>query len=205
MSRPAMALVLTLLVVAGCGSILPERSAQTYYRFDDGTPSPAPRAEPLQRAVVVAPISSNAVGNAYGMVYSRSVGERAYYQYNEWTDRPTLRVAQLLLERLEARHSFTSVARLGSGVSGDVAVNVVVDDVVHDLSAGGAGVGRVSVRVEVVDRRQRRLLGRHIFVETAPAQTTNAAGGAGAINRAVTTFLDKASLWIESVVESPET
>jgi ABC-type uncharacterized transport system auxiliary subunit len=194
--------VVLLVLLSGCGSLLPERSAQTYYRFDDGTPTPARRAQPLAHALVVAPISSNAVGNAYGMLYSRSSGERAYYQYNEWTDRPTLRVAQLLLERIEARQAFTSVARLGSGVSGEVLVNVVVDDVVHDLSGGGAGIGRVSVIVEVVDRRQRRILGRRTFAESAPAQAADAAAAAAAINRAVTTFLDKASTWIESVVET---
>jgi len=191
-----------LVLLAGCGQILPERSAQTYYRFDDGAPKPAPRAAPIPHSVVVAPISSNAVGNAYGMVYSRAGGERAFYQYNEWTDRPTQRVAQLLLQRLETRQAFTSIARLGSGVSGEVLVNIVVDDVVHDLTAGGGGVGRISVRVEVVDRRQRRVMDRRIFVETSPAEAANAAAGAAAINRAVTTFLDEASAWIESVVET---
>src|SRR5439155_17234315 len=88
-------LSLTLLL-AGCGSVLPERGAQSYFRFDDGAPRPSARAQPLARSVVVAPISSNAVGNAYGMLYSRASGERAFYQNNEWTDRPTLRVAQLL-------------------------------------------------------------------------------------------------------------
>ncbi|HTT10818.1 MAG TPA: ABC-type transport auxiliary lipoprotein family protein [Burkholderiaceae bacterium] len=192
----------TLVLLAGCGQILPERSAQSYYRFEDGAPTPAPRAQPIPHAVVVSPISSNAVGNAYGMSFSRASGERAFYQYNEWTDRPTLRVAQLLVQRMEARQAFTSVTRLGSGVSGDVLVNVVVDDVVHDLSAGGGGVGRISVVVEVVDRRQRRLLGRHTFVESAPAAAPDAAAGAAAINRALTAFLDEASAWIESVVET---
>ena len=192
---------IALLLLAGCGSLLPERDAQNYYRFEDGAPSPTPRPQPLARSVIVAPISSNAVGNAYGMTYSRATGERAFYQYNQWTDRPTLRVAQLLMHRLEARHAFASIANIGSGVAGDVLINVVVDDVVHDLSAGGAGDGRISVMVEVVDRRSRRMLGRRTFVETAPAQAPNAAAGAAAINLAVTQFLDHASAWIESTVE----
>jgi cholesterol transport system auxiliary component len=190
-----------LLLLAACGQILPERNAQSYYRFEDGAPNPAPRAQPLPHSVVVAPISSNAVGNAYGMAYSRANGERAFYQYSEWTDRPTLRVAQLLLQRMEARKAFVSIARLGSGISGEVAVNVVVDDVVHDMSGGGSGVGRITVLVEVVDRGQRRMLGQRTFVETAPAESANAAAGAAAINLAITAFLDEASTWIESVVE----
>lgn len=196
-----LALFSLALALAGCGSVLPERGAQSYYRFDDGAPRPAPRAQALPLSVVVAPISSNAVGNAYGMVYSRSNGERAFYQQNDWTDRPTLRVAHLLVDRLEARRAFTSVAQVGSGVTGDVLVNLVVDDVVHDLANGGAGVGRIAVVVEVVDRKERRLLGRRTFVEAAPAREANAAGGAAAINRAVTAFLDAASAWIESVTE----
>jgi ABC-type uncharacterized transport system auxiliary subunit len=203
-TAPRVLFVTVALAAAlgGCGSILPERSAQTYYRFDDATPRPAPRAEPLAHRVLIAPISSNAVGNAYGMLYSREPGERAYYQYNEWTDRPTLRIAQLLLERLDARRAFASVAQVGSGVRGDVLVNLVVDDVVHDLSGGGAGVGRITVALEVVDRRQRRLLGRRTFVESSPAQAANAAGGAAAVNRAVTAFLDAATAWIETVAEA---
>jgi ABC-type uncharacterized transport system auxiliary subunit len=197
-------LLLTALVafVAACGSILPERSAQSYYRFDDTAQQPAPRAKPLARSVVIAPVSSNAVGNAYGMVYSRA-GERAFYQYNQWTDRPTLRVAQLLLQRLEARQAFASIAQVGSGVSGDVLVNIVVDDVVHDLTKGGGGEGKLLVLVEVVDRKERRVMGRRTFAETVPAQAANAAAGAAAINRAVTAFLDKAAAWIELTVETP--
>ncbi len=189
-------------LLAACGSLLPERSAQTYYRLDDATPAPAQRPQPIAHGAVIAPISSNAVGNAYGMLYSRAAGERAYYQYNEWTDRPTLRVAQLLLERLDNRRAFSSVAQIGSGVAGDLLVNVVVDDIVHDLSGGGAGVGRITVSVEVVDRHQRGLLGRRLFVESSPAQTANAAGGAAALNRAVTTFLDSASAWVETIAAS---
>jgi ABC-type uncharacterized transport system auxiliary subunit len=200
-----VALFLATLLAAlatGCGSLLPERSAQTYYRFDDATPSPPPRAQPVLRSLLIAAISSNAVGNAYGMLYSRTPGERAYYQYNEWTDRPTLRIAQLLLERLDARHAFNGVAQMGSGVAGDLLVNVVVDDVVHDLQGGGGGVGRITVALEVVDRRERRLLGRRTFVESSPSQAANAGGGAAAVNRAVTAFLDDASAWIESVAET---
>jgi ABC-type uncharacterized transport system auxiliary subunit len=191
-----------VFLVAGCGSILPERSAQSYYRLDDSAPQPAPRTKPLARSVVIAPVSSNAVGNAYGMVYSRS-GERAFYQYNQWTDRPTLRIAQLLLQRLEARQAFASIAQVGSGVSGDVLVNIVVDDVVHDLTKGGGGEGKLLVMVEVVDRKERRVIGRRTFAETVTAQAANAAAGAAAINRAVTAFLDKASAWIETALDAP--
>jgi ABC-type uncharacterized transport system auxiliary subunit len=136
------------------------------------------------------------------MLYSRAPGERAYYQYNQWTDRPTLRVAQLLLERLDTRRAFTGVAQIGSGVAGDVLLNLVVDDIVHDLSPGGPGVGRITVAVEIVDRRQRRLLGRRTFVESSPAQAANAGEAAAALNRAVTALLDAAAAWIESVVET---
>jgi ABC-type uncharacterized transport system auxiliary subunit len=203
-ARRALLFTPLCVVLGACGSLslLPERTAQTYYRFDDASPHPAPRAQPLAHSIVIAPISSNAVGNAYGMLYSRAPGERAYYQYNEWTDRPTLRVAQLLLERLDARHAFAGVAQVGSGAAGDVLVNVVVDDVVHDLSGGGGGVGRLTVVMEIIDRHERRMLGRRTFVDSSPAQSANAAGGAGAINRALTTFLDAASPWIETIVES---
>jgi cholesterol transport system auxiliary component len=191
--------LLAAALVAACGSILPERGPQSYFRLEAG-PSPAPRERPIARSVVVAAVSTDAVGNAYGLRYSLAPGRSAFYQYSEWTDRPTLRVAQLLLERLSARHAFTSVARFGSGVAGDVRVNVVVDEAIHDLSGGGAGVGRMSFFVEIVDPAHRRLVGRRDFSTTAPARSADAAGGAAAINAALASLLDEAATWTEATV-----
>lgn len=194
--RPVL---LAALCLGACGSILPDRGPQSYFRLEGGTP-PAPREQPVARAVIVAPVSSDAVGNAYGLLYSTARGRSAFYQYSAWTDRPTLRVAQLLIERLEARRAFSSVARLGSGVAGEIRVNLVVDEAIHDLSGGGAGDGRIAVSVEVVDQRSRRLLGRRYFKKTAPAASADASGGAAAINVALASLLDEAAAWTEAIV-----
>jgi cholesterol transport system auxiliary component len=196
MKRVWMALSLPLL--AGCISLAPERAAQHYYRLDSPAGGASTAAARLAAGVIVVPVPNDSIGNAFGFAYSRAAGERAFYQYAQWTDRPTFRVAQLLLERLEARASFASVARLGSGVEGDLLVNVAVTEAVHDLSAGGAGVGRIEATIEVIERRARRLLGRRQFVHSAPAEAANAAAGAAAINRAVGALLDDAAPWIEA-------
>jgi len=196
--RPLLAVAAALLLGA-CGSLLPTRGPQSYFRLDGPAP-PAAREQPIPRSVLVAPVSNDAVGNAYGLLYSRTAGQRAFYQYSDWTDRPTLRVAQLLMERLEVRRAFASIARLGSGIAGDVRVNVMVDEAIHDLSAGGAGEGRISFSVEVLDHSSRRLLARRYFAGSAPAQTADAAGGAAAINAALATLLEDAAAWVEAVV-----
>jgi cholesterol transport system auxiliary component len=188
----------TVLLLAGCVSLLPERAAHSYYRLEDAKSTAASIAARPAASALIVPVPTDSVGNAFGLAYSRAAGERAFYQYAQWTDRPTFRVAQLLLERLAARGAFASVARLGSGVAGEVLVNVVVTDAVHDLSAGGAGVGRIEAAIEVIDRQPRKLLGRRQFVFSAPAEAASAAAGAAAINRAVVALLDEAVPWIEA-------
>ncbi|HXF47399.1 MAG TPA: ABC-type transport auxiliary lipoprotein family protein, partial [Burkholderiaceae bacterium] len=171
------------VLLAGCVSLLPERAAQSYYRLEDAAQAAAALASATRAgpSALIAPVPTDSVGNSFGLAYTRAAGERAFYQYAQWTDRPTFRVAQLLLDRLAARGAFSSVARLGSGVAGDVLINVIVTDAVHDLTSGGAGVGRVEAMIEVIDRQPRALLGRRHFAFAAPAAAANAAGGAAAI------------------------
>lgn len=187
-----------VFLLAGCGSLLPERGAHVYFRLEDPQAASSPAATRLAASALIVPVPTDSVGNAFGLAYSRAAGERAFYQYAQWTDRPTFRVAQLLLERLAARGAFASVARLGSGVAGDVLINVVVTDAVHDYAAGGSGVGRIEATIEVIDRQPRKLLGRRQFVFSAPAEAANPAAGAAAINRAAAALLDEAARWIEA-------
>jgi ABC-type uncharacterized transport system auxiliary subunit len=200
MSRGALPLACAAcLLLAACGPLLPERAAQTYFRLDDTAAAPSPSGTTGTRSIVIAAVPNDAAGNAYGMLYSRARGERAFYQHAEWTDRPTPRVAQLLLERLQAHRAFAGVVRLGSGAAGDVLVNVAVEEVLHDLAAGGAGEGRIVVSIEVIDRGARSLLDRRRFVHAAPAASATAAAAAAAVNRALAALLDEAVPWVEAV------
>ncbi|HKO68729.1 MAG TPA: ABC-type transport auxiliary lipoprotein family protein [Burkholderiaceae bacterium] len=186
---------------AGCFSIGlgGEGTALAQYRLHDLAPKVQPRATPIDRRLLLSTLPSESIGDTYSMAYTRAAQQRQFYQFASWTDRPSERVVQLLAERVEARQIFDSVARLGSGVGGGLILNVGVNDVVHDVAAG---VARVEVTAELIERRGRNLVERKRFTASAPAAQENAPAAVAALSQALTTVLDELVPWLERLADA---
>jgi ABC-type uncharacterized transport system auxiliary subunit len=135
------------------------------------------------------------IGDTFAMAYSRAPQQRALYQNASWADRPSNRVVQLLVRRIDARAAFASVVELGSGVGGDLALNVTVDELLHDAAAAR---GRLELTAELVDRTTRTLVARRRFTATAPVAQENARGAVEALSLALTRVLDELVPWLEA-------
>jgi cholesterol transport system auxiliary component len=173
-----------------------DTAQQAQYRIIDRETS-APAVRSSRHSLVVAPQPSAAVDDSFALAYSRAANQRAAYQFATWNDRPSNRLAQLLVDRLSARSTFTSVALLGRGVAGDLQLNLSVNDFYHDAAAS-PGTARVEVSAELIDRGPRTLLARRVFTATAPVEEANAAGAAAALSAASRDVLDQIVSWIET-------
>ncbi len=187
--------------MAGCFSIGlgGEGTALAQYRLEDLSPKLQPRAAPIDRRLLLSTLPSESIGDTYSMAYTRAAQQRQFYQFASWTDRPSERVVHLLTQRIEARHIFESVARLGSGVGGGLILNVGVDEIVHDV---GAGTARIEVTAELIERRGRNLVERKHFTAAAPIAQENAPAAVAALSRALTTLLDELVPWLERTAEA---
>ena len=207
MSRLGLRRLRTALVacmaasVAGCFSIGlgGEASALAQYRLTDLSPKVEPRATPIERRLLLSTLPSESIGDTYSMAYTRAAQQRQFYQFASWTDRPSDRVVNLLSERIEARRIFESVARLGSGVGGGLILNVGVNEVVHDVTAGTA---RIELTAELIERRGRHLVERKRFSASAPVTQENAPAAVAALSQALTTVLDEFVPWLERVADA---
>ncbi len=174
---------------------------QSQYQLVDvrvPAPTPAP-AQPRApgRELLISPLPGNSIDDSFALAYSRAPQQRAAYQFAGWSDRPSSRLAQLLADRLTARGGFTSVALSGHGVSGDLQLNLAVQDFYHDAS-GSPGTARVEVAVELVDRNARKLIARGRFTAAAPLEQSNAPSAAEALSRATSDVLDQLVRWVEA-------
>ena len=187
--------------VAGCFSIGlgGEGTALAQYRLEDLSPKLQPRAAPIDRRLLLSTLPSESIGDTYSMAFTKAPQQRQFYQFASWTDRPSERVAHLLTQRIEARQIFESVARLGSGVGGGLILNVGVDEIVHDVTAG---VARVEVTAELIERRGRNLVERKRFAASAPVAQENAPAAVAALSRALTSLLDELVPWLERTAEA---
>jgi len=202
-ARRLLLAVLTTVAVCGCVSLTvgKDTPAQMQFRISDQGAASAQPARPISRELVVAPQPGASIDDSYALAYSRTPQQRAAYQFASWSDRPSSRLAQLLVDRLAARHAFTSVALVGRGVSGNLQLNLTVNDFYHDATSD-PGTARVEVNAELIDRATRRLLGRKTFGATAPVDRADSTAAAAALSAASTAVLDQLVAWIESVATS---
>ena len=199
--RSALLFGCSALLLAGCISVGVGNSdgdVQAQYRLNDLGPSPGQAGKTVARSLVIVAMPSLGIGDTFSMAYSRAPQQRALYQYASWAERPSNRVVQVLVRRIDARGAFASVAELGSGVGGDLALNITVDELVHDTAAAR---GRLHLTAELVDRTTRTLIARRRFEAAAPVAHENALAAVAALSRALTNVLDELVPWLESAAE----
>ena len=196
--RSALILGCSALLLAGCISVdvgNSDSNVRAQYRLADLAPPPSPAGKTVARSLVVVSMPSLGIGDTFSMAYSRAPQQRALYQNASWADRPSNRIAQLLVRRIDERAAFTSVAELGSGVGGDLALNLTVDELVHDTAAASA---RLELTAELVDRTTRSLVARRRFGAAAPVAQENARSAVDAMSQALTSALDELVPWLEA-------
>lgn len=211
--KTGLSLIVLVLALSGCVNF--GQNANTpgvvYYVLNDAesatapTPPPADAlkdSDPLRANVPVesAPtllVRDTTTGGFYDsdqLVFSRSAGTRGQYQFARWTERPGRRFAELLRARLD-RFGRYRVAPAGGVVRGDLMLDTRLVEFYHDATREPGQV-RLELRAELVDLKQRRLLGRHTFEQKVPLTTYDAAGAAQASSQAVGRVLDDLSAWL---------
>lgn len=169
--------------------------AVVYYVLDD-TATPAP-AVPLRADAPTLLVLDTVAGSFYDtdqMVFSRSAGTRGQYQLARWTERPGKRFADLMRARLDRLGNY-QVAAAGGYVRGDLLLDTELAEFYHD-AASNPGQVRLVLRAELVDLKQRRLLGRRVFEQQVPLASYDAAGAAAASNTAASRVLDELTAWL---------
>ena len=207
-------LIALVLALSGCVNFGQNANAPgvVYYVLNDAghaaasVPTPADAlkdSDPLrakERVESYAPtllVRDTTTGGFYDsdqLVFSRSAGTRGQYQFARWTERPGRRFAELLRARLDQLGRYR-VAPAGGVVRGDLMLDTRLVEFYHDATSEPGQV-RLELRAELVDLKQRRLLGRHTFEQKVPLTTYDAAGAAQASSQAVSRVLDDLSAWL---------
>jgi len=188
--------------LAGCMSFQDVPPREFYVLDDLAKASAAKPAARGGRVLLVSAASASPFYDTQNLVFSRAPGQRAYYQFAGWTERPGRRLNELLVRRLEARGGFKSVAATTAGVKGDLVLNTRLEEFYHDAAASPGSV-RIEVSVELVDYAGRTIVAQRRFAQSAPAAGENAQAAVAAFNRAMTALLDEMSAWIEGAAAQP--
>ena len=186
------------LALTGCLNLGEKNApAVVHYVLSDTTPTAAAiAANPDAPTLLVLDTTTSRFYSSEQLVFSRHAGTRGQYQFARWTERPGKRFADLMRARLN-QHSAWRVSAAGGHVRGDMLLNTELIEFYHD-AASSPGQVRLELRAELVDLKQRTLLGRRIFLQTTPLATYDASGAALASNLAVSRALDELTAWLAS-------
>jgi len=199
--RAAVAAMAALL--AGCVSVSVGNSDApgiVYYLLADARAAAAIAPAAGARApLAIQPFGSDPIADSTAMVYSRRPGERAFYQFASWAERPSRRLALLVQQRLESRGTFTSVTQLGQPVNADWLLTLALETVVHDVSTT-PGRAQLTLRAELIRRADRTRVAQRVFTAAPPVAEAAAPAAVAAFAAATADVLDELAPWVEAAV-----
>jgi cholesterol transport system auxiliary component len=183
-----------LVVAAGCLPSGGTREAQRYYILAAPDSKSAPAAAPKPAALVVPPTSAASFYDTQDLVFSRSPGTRAYYQFNAWTERPGRAIHELLVARLERSGAFKAVVGADRPVANALVLRTDLEEIYHD-AVKPPGEARIVLTAELIDPSRNASLARRSFSQAAPAPTYDAEGAVLGFRQALGTLLDEVVGW----------
>jgi cholesterol transport system auxiliary component len=184
-----------LVVMAGCLPSGGTREAQRYYILDAPDSKSAPAAAPKSAALVVPPTGAASFYDTQDLVFSRSPGTRAYYQFNAWTERPGRAIHDLLVARLERSGAFKAVVAADRPVANALVLRTDLEEIYHD-AAKPPGEARIVLTAELIDPSRNVSLARRSFSQAAPTPTYDAEGAVQGFRQALGTLLDEVVAWV---------
>lgn len=185
---------LVYYVLDDAGSAVPASPAGTASLKGAGLPDPGAGAGSPAPTLLVLDTTTGGFYDTDQLIFSRTAGTRGQYQFARWTERPGKRFADLMRARLD-RQGGWQVSAAGGHVRGDVLLDTELVEFYHD-AASEPGQVRLVLRAELVDLKQRRLLGRRVFEQRVPLTRYDASGAAQASNLAVSRTLDDLNAWL---------
>jgi len=187
-------------VLAACAGLGPG-PAQRYFVLEP-TPSRLVAATMKRDAtLLVAPTTASAFYDTQEIIFSRSAGQRAYYQYSSWTEPPNRTLGALLAMRLDQGGVFRGVAETTSSVRGSLLLRTHVVELYHDATSM-PGSAKVAISAELSDSAGRRMLARRTFVASVPVRSYDAAGAIQGFNEAFGAILDDIASWVGGAAEA---
>ncbi|MBN8494315.1 MAG: membrane integrity-associated transporter subunit PqiC [Burkholderiales bacterium] len=165
-----------------------------YLLRDAAGPGAAAGGERIDRVLMVSAMAPPGLYDSDRMVFSADGLSRSYFQFGYWSERPAQSLQTLAEARLATAGRFRQVVSSTSGVRGDLLLSLRLDELYLDASQP-PGIVWLGVSAELIDWRDRRLLGRRQLRQSAPMLRAGAPGLAEAAGQAMGVLLATLAEW----------
>jgi cholesterol transport system auxiliary component len=138
------------------------------------------------------------------MVYVTRRFELEYYAANQWAESPARLFSPLLVQSAGRTGDWRAVVASPSSIRGDYRLDVAGFAVQQEFLQQPSRV-RLTLRSQLVDLKESRVVSTKTFEAVAPAPSEDAYGGVLAANQATAMMLTQVTSWLQSCVRhTPE-
>lgn len=172
------------LLIAGCTALQPAPVENPNLHMLDARP--VSQVTPERRDLVVEVGTPRAWPgfDTPQMAYVQKPYALEYFANNRWADSPARMLGPLLARALEQAGGFRAVVQAPTSVPADVRINSELIRLQQNFAARPSRV-ELTLRIQVVDVRGKRVLATRTFDETEIAPSDDAYGGVTAANLAL--------------------
>lgn len=194
------AIGLWVITASGClaprTETLPAHTFQLSLDKERAETRPADLSAPV---LLVSPPQAEPGFETPRMVYVKRRYELEYYGVNQWADTPARMISSLLVPALERTGAWRAVVPVPGSIRGDYRLDSQGLAVQQEFLQQPSLV-RVSLRAQLVDVKESRVVGTHTFEAVEPAPSEDAYGGVQAANRATATLLERIGSWLQDCI-----
>lgn len=201
----AAAVAVWMAAAAGCLSSRTDSPPMHTYQLALDASSGEGRSADTNGPVLLVSLAQSEPGfDTPRMVYVKRPYEVEYYAHNQWAGAPARMFTPLLVHSLARNGAWGAVMSLPGPVRGDFRLDSHGLAVQQEFLQQPSRV-RVTVRMQLVDLKESRIVGMRRFETMEDAPSEDAYGGVVAANRAMAAMLDQIGAWLQGCLRrAPE-
>lgn len=190
------------LLLAGCTGLHAPAAQDVSLYMLDAHASTGVAAQKRDLIVAVAMPRARPGYDTAQIAYVQQPHQLEYYAVNRWADTPAHMLAPLLVQTLEQYGGYRAVVQAPGPVPADLRLDTELVRLQQDFEVKPSRI-EITLRVQLTDLRNNRVLATRVFDETETASSDNAYGGVIAANRALQRILEQLPAFCMGATAAP--
>lgn len=183
-----------LSMLTACSLLSPVKTEQSKEYLITATSYPLVKKSNQQVTIQVLLPDAHGINDNTQMAYSIAPYQVSYFSKNQWADSPAQMLQPLIVQALQNTHYFKSVGTSNTVGRFDYILNTELLQF-HQVFFARCSVFRMTIRAQIVNEENRRVVATHQFFAEVPAPMYSPYGGVIAANRATARLLTELANW----------
>ncbi len=200
-----LTLVVPVVLLTACG-FQPKTITITSYVIDAGEEIDQrikPQSQPFPFTLIIAPMIGALPFRTQKILYRKTEISLSPYLYSRWEYSPTHMLTTKMFRAIDRSRLFKAVSYRSTGLRGDLYLETTLFDFSQHIAASGkTSTGVLSVMVQLINAKTRKMVGTKTFTIRSPAPTLDARGAVTALNEDANVLCVRLIQWLKKVVSA---